>query len=352
MEDSKVSVIIPAYNAQDYIARAVGSVVAQTYKNWEIIIIENGSSDKTTDICKKVAEQSSRIRLYHSEKGVSNARNLGLNQAEGKWIVFLDADDWLERDALKFLVKAAEQDDADLVSAEYTYLRRQSGQTSVVKGKDNVEQYLIQCLCNPTQKCNVTACLFRLEFIRRHKIQFDVSLSHAEDSVFLVSLLLENPVITGLDLSVYHVYYNPVSSVRSGGMSLRTLYKNAIDCIDKLLEEKGPEVRNAFQIFILNQLLIVLVHDTEAGTGGGQIKKIKHICGDMIFVNALTSADLKQMPVTKRIILSMIKKKILPGVFVGVKIRQMQNQIKSKRDENIPVCSLEQLKMCINRQKE
>lgn len=352
MKDSRVTVIIPAYNAQDYIVRAVGSVVAQTYQNWEIIIIENGSSDHTTDICEKIAAESDRIRLYHSEKGVSNARNLGLKEAEGKWVVFLDTDDWLEREALESLVKAAEQADADLVSAEYTYLRRKSGKTSVVKGKNNVEQYLIQCLYNPTQKCNVTACLFRLEFIRRYNIQFDSSLSHAEDSVFLISILLKNPVIVSLDLSIYHVYYNPASCVRSCRASLRPLYKNAIDCIDNLLREKEPEVRNAFQIFILNQLLIILVHDTDAGTGGGQIRKIRQICGDMMFVNALTSADLKRTSFTKRLIFSMIKNKILPGVYVGVKIRQMQNHIKSKSDENIPVWSLEQLKMCIDRKKE
>ena len=101
MQKNKVSVIIPAHNAESYISRSVCSVLEQSYSDFEVIIVENGSTDRTMEICKQLSEKDRRIRVCQSEKGVSNARNKGLDLACGEWIFFLDADDWLEKESLK-----------------------------------------------------------------------------------------------------------------------------------------------------------------------------------------------------------------------------------------------------------
>ena len=94
MTEPLISIIIPAYNAEKFLEQAVNSVKQQAYKNWEILIIENGSSDKTTNLSEKLV-QKDKIALFHSEKGVSQARNMGIKKASGEWILFLDADDKL-----------------------------------------------------------------------------------------------------------------------------------------------------------------------------------------------------------------------------------------------------------------
>lgn len=91
---TKVSIIIPVYNGQDTIKRAIESVLNQSYKNFELLVVDNGSSDKTVDIVEKI--QDSRITLLHSPKGRSKARNYGLKYAKGQFIAFLDADDEFE----------------------------------------------------------------------------------------------------------------------------------------------------------------------------------------------------------------------------------------------------------------
>ena len=98
-----VSVIIPAYNAVDFLERAVQSVRDQEILSWELILVENGSDDQTFQICKTLSEGDARIRVFQSNKGVSRARNRGLNEAKGNWICFLDADDYLYPDAFRTL---------------------------------------------------------------------------------------------------------------------------------------------------------------------------------------------------------------------------------------------------------
>lgn len=102
-----ISVIIPVYNTEKYIKKCIDSVTTQTYRNLEIIIIDDGSKDRSLDICQEMAKNDSRIRVFHQEnKGVSSARNKGLDYATGDWISFLDSDDYLDRDFYETLINA------------------------------------------------------------------------------------------------------------------------------------------------------------------------------------------------------------------------------------------------------
>ena len=102
-----ISIIIPAYNTQEYIHRAIESSLRQSYKNIEIIIINDGSTDETLRTAQTYADKDNRIKIFHQEnKGVSSARNHGIREARGKYITFLDSDDWFEDDAVEILLAA------------------------------------------------------------------------------------------------------------------------------------------------------------------------------------------------------------------------------------------------------
>lgn len=112
-----ISVIIPAYNVAPYIRKSVQSVIEQTYKNLQIILIEDGATDDTGKICDDLAAQDSRIEVIHQKNGgLSAARNAGLNVAKGEWIAFLDSDDWIEPEMYEALLKLALDYDADISS--------------------------------------------------------------------------------------------------------------------------------------------------------------------------------------------------------------------------------------------
>ena len=120
MDEKLVSVIIPAYNIEDYIGRCLDSIISQTYKNLEIIMVDDGSRDHTGEILDNYAKKDRRIKVIHKENGgVSSARNKGIEVAEGDYIGFIDGDDLIEPEMYKILVDLLEEEDADIAHCGY-----------------------------------------------------------------------------------------------------------------------------------------------------------------------------------------------------------------------------------------
>ena len=93
----KVSIIVPIYKAEKYLHRCVDSIIAQTFTDWELLLVDDGSPDRSGEICDEYTGRDNRIRVIHKENGgVSSARNAGLDVAKGQWVVFVDSDDWCE----------------------------------------------------------------------------------------------------------------------------------------------------------------------------------------------------------------------------------------------------------------
>ena len=116
MSEKLISIIIPCYNAENYLERCVGSVIRQSCKNWEVLLIDDGSTDATWNICRKLEKEDSRIRaVSQKDEGVSAARNRGLDMCRGELVTFVDADDYLAEDALSFMVKTLREYHADAI---------------------------------------------------------------------------------------------------------------------------------------------------------------------------------------------------------------------------------------------
>ena len=124
-----ISVIMPVYNVEDYVAEAIESVKQQSYGKWELLLIDDGSTDESSKICKVYSEKDKRIRYIRKENGgVSSARNRGLLEAAGEWIYFMDADDWLDPECFKTIMECRELENVDIVSWNY-YLKEEGCST-------------------------------------------------------------------------------------------------------------------------------------------------------------------------------------------------------------------------------
>lgn len=115
-----ISIIVPIFKAEEYLSKCINSILSQTYTNFELLLIDDGSPDNSGKICDEYASKDTRIRVFHKQNGgVSSARNLGLKEAKGEWICWVDADDWIENNMLELLVNKALQDFADMVMCDY-----------------------------------------------------------------------------------------------------------------------------------------------------------------------------------------------------------------------------------------
>ena len=115
-----ISVIVPVYNVEPYLRKCLDSIINQTYRDLEILVVDDGSTDGSGKICDEYVKQDERIQVFHTEnKGLSPARNLGLDKATGDWIGFVDSDDWIEPDMYESLLKRAEETGADVVECGY-----------------------------------------------------------------------------------------------------------------------------------------------------------------------------------------------------------------------------------------
>ena len=159
----RLSVIVPAHNAAAFLERCADSVRAQTMPDWELLIVENGSTDDTRQIAARLEQEDPRIRLLTSEKGVSHARNEGVRCATGEYITFLDADDWLLPDAFAFFAAMVREHPAcDMVTATTDRLGRE-GEVTVYEQAD-MEAALCRFLQQPTAYLTVWGKLYRTAF--------------------------------------------------------------------------------------------------------------------------------------------------------------------------------------------
>ena len=140
-EDYKISIIVPAYNVQKYIKQCLESIINQTYKNLEIIVVNDGSKDKTLDIIESIAKDDPRIIVINQEnQGVSATRNNALKGVDGDFVMFVDSDDWLDLDTCEVLIKEAVEENADIVMCGYV---REYENTSLPKASFDEDKIIL-----------------------------------------------------------------------------------------------------------------------------------------------------------------------------------------------------------------
>lgn len=192
------SIIIPVYNVSEYLDRCVQSVLRQTCKDFEVILINDGSTDGSDQICKELEDQNMRIRYFSQEnKGLSETRNKGITKAKGEWIIFLDSDDTIEENTLELFFKVINKNvDIDIIIANHAirhldakdvkYSTTSVKPGTIMLGKDYILSEMKYNTYNPVSVRN----LYRRKFLIVNDISFEPNLVH-EDELFTVNVFLQ-----------------------------------------------------------------------------------------------------------------------------------------------------------------
>ena len=241
MNQPLVSIILPVYNAQNHLARCVGSICAQTYRNIEIIILNDGSKDQSLPVCEEFRQKDPRILLVDkANSGVSDTRNLGLKLASGKYVEFVDSDDYLDPDFTERLVAAAEENEADFVIAPYKMvipagaskpeqvldkIQDELGVMSVARppevreygflpaGVYDKDTFALRLMDKPASYFYSVLWnkLYRRILLTGNDIQFTSELKWAEDLVFNMQYIQYAETFVSIDKPGYYYVQNPQS---------------------------------------------------------------------------------------------------------------------------------------------
>jgi len=208
----KVSVIIPAYNIEKYIQYCVDSVLKNTYENFEVIIVNDGSTDRTEDVCKDLLLDP-RVRLIsQGNQGVSAARNTGIRAANGDYITFIDGDDFVDDDYLTYFVNLAENTDSEFCISKYCYKKRGEQQAKDIRTEVYSNLDATALLLSDVVVVGCWNKLYKRSFLIGNNIWFNEDLFYGEGLQFITTCALKAPHIGVGDKKVYYYRRNNAAS--------------------------------------------------------------------------------------------------------------------------------------------
>ena len=263
-----ISVIVPVYNAEPYLPQCLESILAQDYRDFELILVNDGSTDSSGDICERYAARDSRIRVItQSNGGVSNARNAGLDVASGKYVAFVDADDWVDPDYLSILLgnmtgMVSENSDGrnNVILSACGYCINEKRKDSPLHGIFSLAETQTAIFSvNGYISCYPVCKLFDREQILSHSLHFDSSLSIGEDYLFVMQYVSFEVGVVHYDLrkpyhyrrgnsSVTYQRFQKVNTPDKGNLSgIKALYR----CSEYLIPNKS--VHNAYKVAYIQE---------------------------------------------------------------------------------------------------
>lgn len=240
----KISIIIPVYNVEKYIQECLNSVLNQTYENLEIILVDDGSKDSSSEICESYAKKDDRIIVIHQEnQGLSMARNTGLNRATGKYIMFLDSDDFYEINSCEVLYNEIRSKNADFVIGNYVHTKSNGEKwKEPFFDKDVYTRFKVSILDYKKSFSIMNSIvwnkIFRRDFIEKYSLRF-IPGAIAEDAIFSTFCYTHTDNAYYINDVVYNYRQNDVNSTISTNCSkiyfsrinaaYKTIYKNFYD---------------------------------------------------------------------------------------------------------------------------
>ena len=241
----KISVIIPAYNVEEYIGKTITSIIKQDFKEIEIIVINDGSIDNTKKVIEDYLQYDNRIKLINTNNnGVSNARNIGLDNSTGKYVMFIDSDDWIEENALSKLWMFAEESNLDIVSfncykayEDKIEIIKTNLNNEIITGEQAVKEVLINKMSPSVCDKMIKRDLFNSEF------KFEKSIKMGEDLLMSVKLCASAERIGKLKDTYYYYYMRSDSVTHKVNEDIYSIV-DSLKLIKEFLDEKGLYLNN------------------------------------------------------------------------------------------------------------
>jgi glycosyltransferase involved in cell wall biosynthesis len=326
----KISIIIPVYNSEKYLEECLNSVISQNQLDCEILLINDGSKDKSLAICKKIAEQDNRIVVIDKENGgVSSARNAGLEQASGEYIAFVDSDDWVDKSIYSFIFeKFGEQFDIAMTGIVYKGLREKKDNLSFLKDEYVGESIKMDLMPKfyfygkGFQKKPISGHVYQMIFKKNliDGIKFLTEIKYAEDLLFCLTCLHKARKVV-IDKNCYYFYRRNIDSITEKYMNN---LDDDIEIVGQKIEPLFSEALEKYGIFMnLNHIHIITFVKNLACSKSifFCIKKLKECMNKKIFSYTINQVNPKLLGIWQRYLFFLLKHNKFLLLFFSYKIR-------------------------------
>lgn len=267
-----VSVIIPFYNAENTITRTLDSVQQQTLSDFECLLIDDGSTDNSAVICDQYAKRDNRFKVFHKKNGgVSSAREFGLCQAKGVYIIHMDSDDWVDNDMLEGLCAMAVADSSDMVICDFVDEWEDKSIVSKQSPSSLENSVIIREMFT---KLHGSCCnkLVKRELFNRYDVHFPTGLNICEDLFVNISILVHNVKVSYLPVAYYHYEHTSnTSSLINTHRDWSQVYQSLIDYFKILLEDRYSDILDYLRLLAKRECFI----------NGMSYSKFVHTCPEI-----------------------------------------------------------------------
>lgn len=278
----KISIIVPVYNVEKYIGRCLDSLLVQTFADFEVICIDDGSPDGSGKICEEYVKRDSRIKVHHIENGgVSNARNYALSEAAGEWYAFVDADDWVEPDYLETLYEKATENDCDIAACSF----QRNNIFTMGYNKENIRTVMIDGAGNCIRNfiCSVDSMqgmvwnkLYRADLFK--DISFDADVKVNEDCLYTYEVMKRCRKACFVTAQLYHWFFREDSACHSKIVACDFTAANVfLHLYEETVSMEDEAVRRTLQKNYMGSVLKVFLH-ADYKKKDAEVKEARNRC--------------------------------------------------------------------------
>jgi glycosyltransferase involved in cell wall biosynthesis len=343
-----VSVIVPVYNCEEYLGKCMDSILKQTYEDLQVVVIDDGSTDSSQEIAERFWKLDKRVRLIHQEnRGVSVARNRGLENSTGEYVLFVDADDYIDNMMVEFLVKAAEEYDAQIAScglfieeSSFDHPRKtfvsmafDDVETTILSNED-VRRVFSEKLAT-TVFHSVFAKLYRRDYIKQTNAFFDPTMSLGEDYLFNLSLFRNIDKYVYIGTPLYHYNRGYSNSTLSGKyradmfeIELKLFNATTSQLNSWKTDRKQPD-GCIYEVFF-NNIHLVLRNEARPdnkSTKWEKLQRLRYITNQKEVRELTSQKSFRPKGYKRRLIFYFLKLKVLPLLlFVGASSRRIDHE--------------------------
>ena len=324
-----ISVIIPVYKVEKYLEKCVDSVINQTYKNLEIILVDDGSPDNCPKICDEYAKKDKRIKVIHKENGgVGSARNKGMEKAVGEYITFVDSDDWLEKNFIQEMLFIINKYKVDYVTCGY--YRVYENKKEIING--NLEEIVIDSKEYVNKLLNVQNGygFVHMKLIKKEKIsslRFEEKLVVGEDALFNIQLCKNIEKIVIYNKPLYNYYFNTNSVVRKYNNEYCNNYLKSMIYMSEYIRKNYKSenvIQNLYNYIAYHVLLICVNYCYHPDNPNKGRKLLVETVKIDLFKEAINNSNYNGLSVSRKISLFTLKYKLYFLMSLICIIRQKQ----------------------------